>query len=44
VAETLLRIKETLYPTIEDESCVIVALLHDLGKAGTPSGGAVFEE
>jgi hypothetical protein len=38
VAETLLRIKETLYPTIEDESCVIVALLHDLGKAGTPSG------
>jgi len=38
VAETLLRIKDTLYPLIEDESCVIVALLHDLGKAGTPSG------
>jgi hypothetical protein len=38
VAETLLRIKETLYPLIEDESCVIVALLHDLGKAGTPNG------
>ena len=36
VAETLLRIKNTLYPSIEDESCVIVALLHDLGKAGTP--------
>jgi len=42
VAETLLRIKETLYPMIEDESCVIVALLHDLGKAGTPSGGPQY--
>jgi len=38
VAETLIRIKDTLYPFIEDESCVIVALLHDLGKAGTPAG------
>jgi len=38
VAETLLRIKDVLYPLIEDESCVIVALLHDLGKAGTPEG------
>jgi len=38
VAETLIRIKDTLYPLIEDESCVIVALLHDLGKAGTPEG------
>ena len=38
VAETLIKIKNTLYPQIEDESCVIVALLHDLGKAGTPSG------
>jgi len=36
VAETLLRIKNTLYPLIEDESCVIVALLHDLGKVGMP--------
>jgi len=36
VAETLIRIKNTLYPFIEDESCVIVALLHDLGKAGMP--------
>ena len=36
VAETLLRIKEALHPFIEDESCVIVALLHDLGKAGMP--------
>jgi len=38
VAETLIRLKDTLYPMIEDESCVIVALLHDLGKAGTPEG------
>lgn len=36
VAETLLRIKDTLYPLVEDESCVIVALLHDLGKVGMP--------
>jgi len=36
VAETLIRIKNELYPVIEDESCVIVALLHDLGKAGMP--------
>ena len=36
VAETLIRIKDTLYPLIEDESCVIVGLLHDLGKVGMP--------
>ena len=37
VAETLIRIKNTLYPLIDDESCVIVALLHDLGKVGMPN-------
>jgi len=36
VAETMIQLKNTLYPIIEDESCVIVALLHDLGKAGMP--------
>ena len=36
VAEILLQIKDALYPVIEDESCVIVALLHDLGKVGMP--------
>ena len=36
VAETMLRLKETLAPDIPDESCVIVGLLHDLGKAGVP--------
>src|SRR5665647_3924522 len=32
VAETLLRLKKELAHEISDESCVIVALLHDLGK------------
>lgn len=36
VAETLLKIKTVLCPNISDESCVIVALLHDVGKAGMP--------
>ena len=36
VAETMLKIKAVLAPGISDESCVIVALLHDLGKAGMP--------
>lgn len=36
VAENLLKIKNTLAPEITDESCVIVGLLHDLGKAGMP--------
>lgn len=36
VAETMLKIKAVLAPEISDESCVIVALLHDLGKAGMP--------
>jgi hypothetical protein len=36
VAETLIKIKDLLCPEITDESCVIVGLLHDLGKAGVP--------
>lgn len=36
VAETLLKIKSTLKPEIPDETCVIVGLLHDLGKIGMP--------
>jgi len=36
VAEILIQLKNTLYPIISDESCVIVALLHDLGKVGMP--------
>jgi len=36
VAETLLRLRATLAPEISEESCVIVGLLHDTGKVGTP--------
>ena len=36
VAETLLRIKDTLAPHISEESCVIVGLFHDVGKVGMP--------
>jgi hypothetical protein len=36
VAETLLHMKSFLAPILSDESCVIVALMHDLGKAGFP--------
>jgi 23S rRNA maturation-related 3'-5' exoribonuclease YhaM len=36
VAETMLKIKAAIAPEISDESCVIVALLHDLGKVGMP--------
>lgn len=32
----MLKIKDVLAPNISDESCVIVALLHDLGKVGMP--------
>jgi len=37
VAETMLKIKSVLAPAISDESCIIVALLHDLGKVGMPA-------
>lgn len=36
VAETMLKLKDAIAPGISDESCVIVALLHDLGKVGMP--------
>ena len=36
VAETMLKLKNTLAPGIAGESCVIVSLLHDLGKIGMP--------
>ena len=36
VAETILKVKAAIAPEITDESCVIVALLHDLGKVGMP--------
>jgi len=36
VAETMLKLKEVLAPEISSESCVLVALFHDLGKVGMP--------
>ena len=36
VAETMLTLRAALAPHLSEESCVIAALLHDLGKAGQP--------
>jgi 23S rRNA maturation-related 3'-5' exoribonuclease YhaM len=36
VAETMLKLKNAIAPEISDESCVLVALVHDLGKVGMP--------
>ena len=36
VTETLFKFRETLAPAISEESCVIVGLLHDVGKIGMP--------
>ena len=36
VTETMLKLREILTPQISEESCVIVGLLHDVGKVGMP--------
>lgn len=36
VAESMLKIRKALAPDISEESCVIVSLIHDLGKVGMP--------
>jgi len=36
VAESMLKIRKALAPDINEESCVIVSLIHDLGKVGMP--------
>ncbi len=36
VAENMLKVREALAPEIDEESCIITALIHDLGKAGMP--------
>jgi HD domain-containing protein len=36
VAENLLKFRAALAPEISEESCVIVGLLHDVGKIGMP--------
>jgi hypothetical protein len=38
----MLKIKNAIAPEISDESCVIVALLHDLGKVGMPGNPQYF--
>lgn len=36
VAENMLKVRAALAPEIDEESCIITALIHDLGKAGMP--------
>jgi len=36
VTKTLLKLREFLAPELSEESCVIVALFHDVGKIGMP--------
>ena len=36
VARTLLRLRQALAPELPEESCVLAALYHDAGKAGSP--------
>jgi len=36
VATVLLQMRDTLAPDLDQESCVICGLFHDLGKAGMP--------
>ena len=43
VAETMLRLREALAPDIDEESCIITALIHDLGKAGMPGNPQYIE-
>ncbi len=43
VAETMLKVREALAPDIDEESCIITALIHDLGKAGMPGNPQYLE-
>ena len=36
VAENMLKVRAALAPEIDEDSCIITALIHDLGKAGMP--------
>ena len=36
VTENLLKLREIIAPQISEESCVMVGLLHDVGKVGMP--------
>ncbi len=43
VTETLLKLRETIAPQLSEESCVIVGLLHDVGKIGMPGKPRYFK-
>lgn len=43
VAETMLAIRGAIAPDIDEESCIITALIHDLGKAGMPGNPQYLE-
>ena len=43
VTETMLMLRGILAPELSEESCVIVALLHDLGKAGVAGQSQYIE-
>lgn len=43
VAETMLKLRSSLAPEIDEESCIITALIHDLGKAGMPGAPQYLE-
>ena len=44
VTKTLLRLRELLTPELSEESCVIVALFHDVGKIGMPGSPRYLKE
>lgn len=37
VTKTLLKLRELLIPQLSEESCIITALFHDVGKVGMPN-------
>ena len=43
VAETMLKIRSAIAPDVDTESCVITALIHDLGKVGMPGNPQYLE-
>lgn len=43
VAETMLKFRDAIAPEIDEESCIITALIHDLGKAGMPGNPQYLE-
>jgi len=44
VTKTLLELRKLLAPQLSEESCVIVALFHDVGKVGMPGSPRYLKE